>query len=221
MCPPHRFVVRGSDNDAHLIRKRSVFRIIIVKSISPHGRPDEISFQPENQFKHFFVKQMIKPSESGFRPSGQSRCFIVQENAAIFHGRLSGGKFSRFYEYFFRFSHRNIRPVIPGRNSHLTGKFINPVNGTPQIASCNDQSFFNSICRIFNSLNNEFFVFSFQIDFSNQLIDKLVFVVSTYNDFNRLIARIQYYRFFTGNHFYVILKMQNGILNSGILIFIH
>src|SRR5690554_6564890 len=88
VCPSHRFLVGGADNDTHLVGKLPVGGVVIIKGIASHGRPDEVTLQAKNQLEHSLVKQEVKSPEGLVSPSAQCRCFIVEEDAPIFHSRF-------------------------------------------------------------------------------------------------------------------------------------
>jgi len=102
LCPKHRLLVRGAHHNTIFISQPGIFRVIFVEGIVPHGRPKIIAFKPEDQLKEFLIKLMviIGNSQRNRRiftgcdrteffnyPPGQSRVFIIQKNAPVFHCR--------------------------------------------------------------------------------------------------------------------------------------
>src|SRR6185369_198633 len=95
--------------------------VIIIESVSPHGRPEIISFQAKKQLKNFFINKMIDATEFFFGPSGKSRGFIIDKNATVFYGRRSKFVNAFLHIYFGLLFYRNISPPIPGGNTQLFG----------------------------------------------------------------------------------------------------
>src|SRR5690606_37129883 len=79
------FMVRSADDDAIFIGGFYVERIVIVKCVAPHGRPDIISFETEDKFENLFIKEMVEAAECGAAPARQGRRFIINKYATVFY----------------------------------------------------------------------------------------------------------------------------------------
>ena len=111
--PQHRLLVRGAHDDAVFIRQPGILRIVFVEGVVPHGRPEIIALQPQNQLEQLRVKLVVvigharrngriragrDRAEFVGDPIAQIRRFVVQENAAIFHRRRALHKFSSLHK---------------------------------------------------------------------------------------------------------------------------
>ncbi|OPZ67002.1 MAG: hypothetical protein BWY83_02730 [bacterium ADurb.Bin478] len=86
-----RLVMRSADDHSVFIGQGGISWVIHIKSAAPHGRPEEISFQPQDQLKHLFVECRIKAAERFIRPTRQRRRLVVDENTTILYFRRAGG----------------------------------------------------------------------------------------------------------------------------------
>ena len=123
---------------------------------------------------------------SVFYPLGKTRCFIIQKDTAIGYGRLSVRVLSGFNIYVGLFHDGNICPPIPGRYSHLFGKFVDTINSTTSVAADDNYRFIYSLTRIGDDLQDIFFIFPIQFLFvyfscRHQLLYKRS-AISTCND---------------------------------------
>ena len=84
------FVMRSSDNYSHFISQYRIQGIIVIESTAPHGRPEKISLQAQDQFKHMTIELMIKAPEILKCPSGKRRSLIIQEYTPVFNQGMVG-----------------------------------------------------------------------------------------------------------------------------------
>jgi hypothetical protein len=111
--------MRGTHYDTPFICQNRVEGIISVEGVSPHGRPEVIATQPQQQFKYLFIYMMVEATELFFCPTGKGGCFIVNKDAAIFY-RWGMIVVSAFFDKYgcFLFD-RYIGPPVPGRYAEL------------------------------------------------------------------------------------------------------
>ena len=55
MCTHHRLMVGGSHHDAIFISQPRAFRIVLIESCRPHGRPQIVGLQAQQELKHMDV----------------------------------------------------------------------------------------------------------------------------------------------------------------------
>ncbi|MNC54925.1 hypothetical protein D3C75_1044260 [compost metagenome] len=58
---------------------------------APHGRPQIVPLQSEDQLEYLVVEIFIEVTKGPGNPRAQRRPIVIQENASVFHKRLSGG----------------------------------------------------------------------------------------------------------------------------------
>ncbi len=115
MVAPHRLMVRCPDDDTHAVGSRTIFRIIGIKSPSPHGRPHEIAAQTQYELKHSLIEPMVAIScpISILNPSGQAGSLVIEEYSTIFHSRLPCCVCALLHREIIVMANRHISPVIP------------------------------------------------------------------------------------------------------------
>ena len=115
MIACHWLVMAGADNDTHLVGRLGVFRIVGVEGPTPHGRPEEIALQTENELKHFLIETVIAvaSAEGVLHPGSKTRGLVVEEDATIAHDRLAIGIFAPLYIDGRVLLHGYVGPVIP------------------------------------------------------------------------------------------------------------
>ena len=133
------FVVGGTDHDAIFIGQNRILWIIVVKGIAPHGWPQEITFEAEDEFKDFFVKLMVETTKLFFGPTRKGRSFIVDKNAPIFYFGFAERVTARpNVKCSFGFD-RHIGPPIPWRNANLGGDIVGTEDRAAFVAAYDHQ----------------------------------------------------------------------------------
>ena len=64
----HRLMMRSAHNDAHLVGKRAIERVVKIEGIAPHGRPKVVALQAEEQFEDVFVEKVVEATSIGVAP---------------------------------------------------------------------------------------------------------------------------------------------------------
>ena len=64
-------------------------RVVVVDRAAPHRRPEVVALEPQDQLEHVLVELVIAAAELLLHPAGERRGFVVDEDAAVFHGRLA------------------------------------------------------------------------------------------------------------------------------------
>ena len=141
MVACHRFVVRSADDDAHLVGQLAVLGVVGIESPAPHGRPQEVAAQTENEFEHLSVELVsaVIGAEGVLHPSGQAGCLVVQEDATIGHRRLTVGIDTGTDADSLAGRYRHVGPPVPGRYTHLARQLVDAVDGTALVAAGNEQ----------------------------------------------------------------------------------
>ena len=160
----HWLMVGGTYAYAHLVSGLSVLGVICVECPSPHGRPQVITFQPENQLKHPGVEVVVTVvcAVSVLHPRGKAGCFIIEEDATVFYGWLAVGIAALLGVYVSSFDNRYVHPPIPGRDTHLLRKFIDAIHGSTAVTARYDQGAVNPFHRLVYGLDDVFLVFALQ-----------------------------------------------------------
>ena len=55
----HRLMVRGTHDDTHLICGLRVFRIVSIERPTPHGRPQHVTLQTQDEFKDLGIEAVV------------------------------------------------------------------------------------------------------------------------------------------------------------------
>ena len=114
MRPHHGLVVGGADDDAVIVGEGRTQRIVVVYGPSPHGWPQQVAFQAEDQFENMVVELVVEAPEFLVGPARQCRGFVVDEYAPVFYpgfpevvAAFSGEEpFAGFYGH--------VGPPVPG-----------------------------------------------------------------------------------------------------------
>ena len=73
----HGLVVRSAhDNSIHVGDLR-IQRIIFIERVVPHGRPEIIRLEPQQQFEYFLVELMVEVPELLMRPSAEGWRLVI------------------------------------------------------------------------------------------------------------------------------------------------
>ena len=146
----HRFLMRSAHHNAVLIGQLGVGRIVFVKGVIPHRRPEVVRAQPQEHFEYPGIKfvAVIRDSLGNRRvpaqrrrakffshPVGQVGRFVVEEDAAIFHDGAGLDHATRADVERVTVDCRHIGPPIPRRNTDLPGHFIDAVDRAALVAA--------------------------------------------------------------------------------------
>ena len=135
----HRLMVGGAHDDAVLIGQTRIVRIVLVEGVVPHRRPEVVGPQAQEQLEDLRIEPRVQPAELLLGPTGQARSLVVEEDAAILHGRRPLDKGAGLEEDRLPVLRRHIGPPIPGRHADLLGDFVQTVDRTPLVATDDHQ----------------------------------------------------------------------------------
>ena len=79
-----------------------------------------------------------------FHPACEAWRLVVEEYAAIFHGRFAVGEYSWSHIHIVTVSDRRISPPVPRRHTHLPRQLVDAVDSTATVASGNDKCAVNA-----------------------------------------------------------------------------
>ena len=115
----HRLMVRGSHHDAHLVSQSGTFRIVLIKGCSPHGRPEIVGLQTQQQFEDMSIGLRVDATKLVGAPTTERWPLVVDEDATIFH--LGRGLYdtSAIIIQFVLMLHRHICHPIPRRHADV------------------------------------------------------------------------------------------------------
>jgi hypothetical protein len=69
---------------------RMGLRVVVVEGVAPHGGPEVIGFEPQQEFEYMFVEEVVEVAEFFMDPAAERGRFVVDEEAAVFYGRRAG-----------------------------------------------------------------------------------------------------------------------------------
>ena len=123
MGAAHRLVVRGPQHDAHLVGQGRAHRVVVIDRLAPHGRPQEVALQPQDQLEDPLVEGVVEAAEGLVGPAVEGRVLVVQEDAPVLDRRLldvgAGGD-----EDVLARGNGDVGPPGPGRDAGPLGKVV-------------------------------------------------------------------------------------------------
>src|SRR5712692_5043662 len=130
---------------------------------------------------------MIVVTELFSHPSGECGRFVVDEKAAVLHGRLALHVTARADEKLIAMCHRHVSPPIPGRNADLLRHIIEAIDAASFVAADNEQSAFHPRPGPRDNLNQERFPTPanyrhIELRLAYELIDETVLSQRAYNN---------------------------------------
>lgn len=131
VAPKQHIAVRSADDDAHLIRKATVFGVCIER-VDVHGGPDIVALEAQDEFEDMAVGLGADGAVVGVQLCpGVELFFVVEEDAAVLHGGPVGLQKVLRKEERFAFFDGDVGKEIPRRNAEKAGKFVNCKNRSP------------------------------------------------------------------------------------------
>ena len=146
--PHHGFMVRGSHHDAHLIGEPWTLGVVFIEGCRPHGRPEIVGLQTQQQFKDVLVCLGVDPAEMVGAPCAERWPFVIDEDATVFHLRRRLNDASSVIIHFVLMLDGRIGHPIPGRHAYAFGYLINTIDGAPLVASSDDQFAIDNVYQI-------------------------------------------------------------------------
>ena len=149
----HGFVVAGTHDDTHLVGQRTVLCVIGIEGPRPHGWPQEVGPEAQQQFEDLLIEGMtsVVCAESILHPSRQAGSLVVEEEAAVGHGGFPCRVASLAEGGIAHLLHRRVGPVVPGRNAQLLREFIDAVYGASLVATHDDQCLVHALHGLLHS----------------------------------------------------------------------
>ncbi len=176
----HRFDMRGTHDDSVFVREPGIQRVVLVETIIPHGGPEIIRLEPQQQFENVGVEGVIVAAEFFLCPAGEVRRLVIEESAAIFDRGRSLNIFTGLHKQHVLVPRGHILPKVPRRNADLLRQVVNAVNGPALVAAADDERIFDTGQGMGNDLQKIRFPFAGdfrRVDFpvANQLVDESAF----------------------------------------------
>jgi hypothetical protein len=131
--------VRRAHHDAVLVRELRVQRVVVAKGAVPHRRPEVVGLQAQQQLEDLRVELVVVAAELLPRPAGERGRLVVDEDAAVLHGRLTLHVAAGPYEELRARRGRHVGPPVPGRDAYLFGEFVEAVDGAALVAAGDDE----------------------------------------------------------------------------------
>ena len=185
----HRFVMRSTHNDAIFICQTRIFGVILIEAVAlihsilifqnrnqrlillegaPHGRPETVGLETQQEFEDMRIHLAVHTPKLIPSPGSHAGELIVDKDTTIFYLRLPRLHVALLHKHLLMLSHRHISPPIPWRNAHLSGEFIDAIDGASHIRTGNHQSLIHSLHRMFQGLDHVALPFSLQGFFIEQ-----------------------------------------------------
>ena len=92
MVTGHRFMVRSSHYDAHLVGHLAVHRIVRIEGPAPHCRPEIVSAKTEDEFEYTLIETMVAifGTVCMLHPSCEAWSLIIKEDTTVTDSRFAG-----------------------------------------------------------------------------------------------------------------------------------
>ena len=136
------FVVGGGHDDAELVGQLGALQAGAVQAEigGPHRGPEIVALETQQQLEHLRIAGGVDAAEVGARPGAERGPFIVDEKAAVAHGRLFG-------EHLVSLGQRDcipaagpdMVPVHKRRDADALGQVEQAVDRAALVAARNDQ----------------------------------------------------------------------------------
>lgn len=141
MVACHGFVVGSAHDDAHLIGCATVFRVVGIEGPAPHGRPQHVALEAQDEFKHAGIESVVAiiGAVGVLHPRSETGSLVIEKEPTIAHSRFAVGVDATGDVDAVVAGHGHIGPVIPRRDTHLAGEFVDAVDGAPPVAARNDE----------------------------------------------------------------------------------
>ncbi len=159
----HRFVVGRSHHNPIFIGQTRIFGVILIERFTPHGRPEIVAAKTQDQFEHVGVHFGVDAAELFISPRPETRLFVVDEYAAIFHGGFAGNMPAGKHVGFGTLAWGNIGPPVPRRDSDRLGKLIDAEYRPAFVAAGNHQRLIDAGNGLSNRGDHKTFPLSFDI----------------------------------------------------------
>ena len=140
MRPHHRLMMRSAHHNAVLIGQTWAFGVILIEGRCPHGWPQVVGLQAQEQLKHVGIHLGVHASEVFRCPSAKRGPFVVDEDATILHFGRWLHKASIRPIHLVLMLHRHICPPVPGRHTYSLAYLVDAVDGASLVASSHHQT---------------------------------------------------------------------------------
>ena len=137
MVAGHGLVVGSAHDDAHLVGSLRVLWVVGIEGPAPHGRPEHVALQAQNELEHFLIEAMVAivSAVGVLHPRRQTGGLIVEEQAAPAHCRLTVGVGAVLHVDRSMTLDGGIGPPVPRRNAQLAAQLVDAVDGTATVAA--------------------------------------------------------------------------------------
>ena len=135
----HGFFVRGAHDDAVLVGERGVEGIVGGEGVVPHGGPEEVGLEAEEQIEDPGIELRVHAAELFCCPAAERGGLIVEEDAAILHAGFglevtAGCDVERVL-----MADGDIGPPGPGRDTDLFGEIVDGEDGAALVGAGDDE----------------------------------------------------------------------------------
>ena len=137
-------MVRGAHHDAHLVGQSRRLWVVLVEVRCPHGRPEVIRLQAQQQLKDLLVGLGVHAAEMLLTPRAERGPLVVDEDAAIFHGRIAVFVAVVVIQFVLMHYWRIGHPV-PGRHADAARYLVDAIDGAALVVACNDEVAVNHV----------------------------------------------------------------------------
>ena len=176
----HRLMVTGAHHDTHLVGQSWTLRIILVEGRCPHGRPEIVGLQAQQQLKDMFVGLSVHTPKVVGTPRAKRGPFVVNKDSTILHLRRWLDESPAIIIQFVLMLHWRICHPIPRRHPDTLREVIDAIDGATLVAARNDEVAIYHIDQIRFPLS--FNLTHVYLSLFDEIIDDTAFADGAYKD---------------------------------------
>ena len=176
----HRLVVTGSHHDTHLVSQSRTLRVILIESCCPHGRPEVVCLQAQQQLKDMLVSFGIDTTKTIRTPCTKRRPLVVDKDSTIFHLRRRLDKTSGIIIQFILMLHWCIGHPVPGRHADTLGEIVNAIDSAALITASYNEVALHHVNQVGFPLTT--YLLHIHLLLLDQTVDDTALAYGTYKD---------------------------------------
>ena len=173
-------MVTVSHHDTHLVSQSRTLGVILVESCCPHGRPEVVGLQAQQQLKDMLIGFGIDTAKTIRTPCAKRRPLVVDKDSPIFHLRRRLHKTSTIIIQFILMLHWSIGHPVPGRHADTFRKIVDAIDRAAFVTTCDNKIAIHHINQVgFPLVTHLSYV---NLLLLNQVVDDTALAYCTYKD---------------------------------------
>ena len=176
----HRLMVTGAHHDTHLVGQSRALGIILIEGRCPHGRPEIVGLQAQEQLKDMFVSLCVHTPKVVSTPRAKRGPLVINEKATILHLRRWLDESPAIIIQFVLMLHRRICHPIPRRHPDTLREVVDAIDGATLVTARNDKIAVNHVDQIRFPLS--FNLTHIYLSLFDEFVDDTAFADGTYED---------------------------------------